>query len=154
MKRNLENIIIVAVMAVFGVIVYLVVSYNTIPTDVNIADAVPLEYSGKKDKKEQTKEYLEALESYGNDQDVEVDPTKERHVNTVKVKAEVKETDVDKVVETDEKKAYEKALENYDESENRVVAEETEKETLEDIPEQAKQNGDTIASDLDAIIGE
>ncbi len=154
MKLSFEKVLISLVAVVFALVIYLVVSYNMIQQDVRIADVIPEETLRQPSQSDTTKSYLDALESYGEDKDVKVDPTEERHVNTVKVNAEIEETDIDKVVETNAKEAYEKALEAYDESSNRVVAQNKEEEALEDISEQPQQNGDTIAGDLDAIIGE
>jgi cell division protein FtsN len=148
MKKLIDNLAVVMVVVLFGVVIALVVQYNTISENTNFAAIdLPEEQTVQKDN---TKSYLDTLESYGEDVDVAVDPTKETHKNTVKVTSELAEDELEDALKTDEKKNYLKSLERYSDTKKHHVK--TEK--LEDVKPEKVQNNDTIGDELDSILGE
>jgi hypothetical protein len=151
MKKTIENLAVVMLVLLFLVIIVLVVRYNMIEEDSSDMIQIPETVTVEDMKKVEKKDYLNSLESYGEDVDVKVDPTKETHKNTVKVTSELGEDELENALNTDEKKNYLKTLENYsDEKKNNKVR--TEK--LEDVKPEKVQNNDTIGDELDSIIGE
>jgi preprotein translocase subunit SecF len=147
MKKLIDNLAFVMVIVLFLVIVVLVFQYNTISENTNLA---LIKFQEEKTtQKDETKNYLDTLESY-SDVDVQVDPTKETHKNTVKITSELAEDDLEEALKTDEKKNYLKSLESYSDSKKSHVK--TEK--LEDVKPEKVQNNDTIGDELDSILGE
>lgn len=149
MKKVIENMVVALVLLLFLVVIALVVKYNMIDDGSDDTFVVPETVVKKETKQEQTKEYLNTLESYGDDVDVEVDPTKEENKNVVKVTSELAEDELDDALKTDEKKDYVKKLENYSEAKKSTEA----SEALEDVTPEKPQNGDNIGSELDDILG-
>ena len=139
---------VVLVVALFGLVIVLVVQYNMIEEKPASLPSLANEEE-KPSKEARKKAYLESLESYGEDKDVKVDPTKESSKNTVKVRAEETKSELETVLQTDEKKAYVENLENYSKKK-----ESTSGESLEDVAPKATQNGDTIGDELESIVGE
>lgn len=148
MKKLMENMAVVLVVALFGLVIVLVVQYNMIEEKPASLPSLANEEE-KPSKEARKKAYLESLESYGEDKDVKVDPTKESSKNTVKVRAEETKSELETVLQTDEKKAYVENLENYSKKK-----ESTSGESLEDVAPKATQNGDTIGDELESIVGE
>lgn len=109
MKNLLESFAILLVGLLSLLIVYLIVQYNMIEDQV-IED---IDYTVTEKKLETKADYLESLEEYGEDIDVEVDATKESVKNTVSVRSEEKNTDLSDIVEDKSKTSYMKNLENY-----------------------------------------
>jgi len=148
MKKLIDNLAVIMVVLLFLVVIALVIKYNTISEGTNPAFLeIPEEQPTQQDE---TKNYLDTLESYGEDKDVEVDPTKETHKNTVKVTSELAEDELEDALKTDEKKNYLKSLERYSDEKKSTVK--TEK--LEDVKPEKVQNNDTIGDELDSILGE
>ncbi len=109
MKNLLESFAILLVGLLSLIIVYLIVQYNMIEDQV-IED---IDYTVTEKKQETKADYLESLEGYGEDVDVEVDATKESTANTVSVRSEEANDDLGDVVEDKSKASYMKNLENY-----------------------------------------
>ena len=149
MKKVIENMVVALVLLLFLVVIALVVKYKMIDDGSDDTFIVPETVVKKETKQEQTKEYLNTLESYGDDVDVEVDPTKEENKNVVKVTSELAEDELDDALKADEKKDYVKKLENY--SDDKKSADTS--ESLEDVSPEKAQNGDNIGSELDDILG-
>lgn len=148
MKKFLDNLIVSLVVLLFLLVIVLVVKYNMIKEDYAVVSVVnPEQYPP--DKKAQKKAYLKSLESYGEDKDVKVDPTKESTKNTVKVRSEETSNEVEAALNTDGKKTYVESLENYTKQK-----ETTSRESLEDVKPKTAQNGDTIGDELENIVGE
>jgi len=149
MKKLIDNFAMILVVLLFGVVIFLVVRYNMIgESSTSSLVVLPEEQSVEPTKQKDT--YLKSLESYGEDVDVEVDPTKETHKNTVKVSSELTKDDLEAALKTDEKKSYLKSLESYsDEKESKVKT-----EKLEDVKPEKVKNNDTIGDELDSILGE
>ncbi len=144
-----ENFAVMMVVLLFGIVIALVVHYNMIEETGTVAfTAIPEEKPAK--AKKQTKAYLQSLESYGEDIDVKVDPTKETQKNTVKVTSELIKDDLEKALKTDETKNYLKSLENYSDGKKSKIK----TERLEDIKPEKVQNDDTIGDELEDIVGE
>ncbi len=109
MKNLLESFAILLVGLLSLLIVYFIVQYNMIEDQV-IED---IDYTVTEKKQETKADYLENLEDYGEDVDVEVDATKESTTNTVSVRSEEANDDLGDVVEDKSKASYMKNLENY-----------------------------------------
>ena len=148
MKKLIDNLAVVMVVVLFLIVIALVIKYNTISEDTDIA-FVEIPEEKVATPKDKTSDYLKNLESY-SDVDVEVDPTKETHKNTVKVTSELAEDELEDALKTDEKKSYLKSLESYsDEKKTKVRT-----EKLEDVQPEKVKNNDTIGDELDSILGE
>jgi len=150
MKNIVENLVVTMVVLLFLGVIALVVKYNMIGIDSTDTPAVPEQISEQDIHKKETKDYLKSLESYGEDEDVKVDPKQESHKNTVKVISEVTSDELGRALRSDEKRSYLKSLERY--SDNKKAVSKTEK--LEDVKPEKVQNDDTISSELDSILGE
>ncbi len=109
MKNLLESFAILLVGLLSLLIVYFIVQYNMIEDQV-IED---IDYTVTEKKQETKANYLENLEDYGEDVDVEVDATKESTTNTVSVRSEEANDELGDVVEDKSKASYMKNLENY-----------------------------------------
>ncbi len=109
MKNLLESFAILLVGLLSLLIVYFIVQYNMIEDQV-IED---IDYTVTEKKQETKADYLENLEDYGEDVDVEVDATKESTTNTVSVRSEEANDELGDVVEDKSKASYMKNLENY-----------------------------------------
>ena len=109
MKNLLESFAILLVGLLSLLIIYFIVQYNMIEDQV-IED---IDYTVTEKKQETKANYLESLEDYGEDVDVEVDATKESTKNTVAVRSEETNSDLSDVVEDKSKTSYMKNLEDY-----------------------------------------
>jgi hypothetical protein len=148
MKKLIDNLAVVMVLILFFILVVLIVQYTTIGEGKSPAFLeIPQEQTAQQDE---TKNYLDTLESYGEDKDVKVDPTKETHKNTVKITSELTEDELEDALKTDEKKNYLKSLERYSDEKKSTVK--TQK--LEDVKPEKEQNNDTIGDELDSILSE
>jgi Na+-transporting methylmalonyl-CoA/oxaloacetate decarboxylase gamma subunit len=150
MKRIIENLAVMMLVLLFLVIIVLVVRYNMIEEASSNMIQIPETVTVEEMKKVEKKDYLNSLESYGEDVDVKVDPTKETHKNTVKIISELTEDELEDALKTDEKKNYLKSLESYSNTKKRHVK----TENLEDVKPEKVQNNDTIGDELDSILGE
>jgi hypothetical protein len=149
MRKLVENLAVTLVVLLFLVIIVLIAQYNMIKDDSDDI-VVPVTTEKPVSKKEQIKLYTNSLESYGNDVDVKVDPTKENKKNIVKVTSELAEDAIEEAVNMDEKRDYIKKLEQYETNKNVK----TKMETLEDVKPQKEENGDMIGAALDDILAE
>ncbi len=149
MKKLIENLAVTMVMLLFIVVIALVIKYNMINDSSDERFDVPETVVKTETKKEKTAQYLNSLESYGDDVDVKVDPTKEENKNVVKVTSELADDAIDDALKADEKQDYVHTLESY--SEGSTKASKTSE--LEDVTPEKTQNGDNIGSELDDILG-
>ena len=124
MKNLLESLAIFLVGILSIGIIYLIIQYNMIQDENVLNDvltelAEPAEEAGKS----KTESYLENLEGYEDDEDLdadEVDVTKESTTNTVTIVSEEAENALEDVVEDKTKSSYTENLENYKEAEPAV----------------------------------
>ena len=148
MKKLFENIAIALVVLLALLVATLIVQYNLIEDDAFENTIIITKDVPKKDK---TTSYLDALEGYGEDQDVKVDPTKENSVNRVIVNEE--ENNNNKIKEALED-SHAKNLEDFTEDTKKAGG----MQSLEDVaeptaPAQAERV-DEIGSALDDILGD
>ncbi len=150
MKNLLETIAVFLVGILSIAIVFLIVQYNMIEDEDIIEDVVLYTPVKKVSKTEQAKSYLSTLEGYGDDQDVEVDVTKESYANKVVVKSELNEDTLGEVVEDKAKTSYMENLEKY--------ANKAEKEKLDTIKNEdhpvADNSGEPEKLPQDEIVDE
>ena len=149
MKEHLENFIIALIGFLLLFMAILIVLYNLIgetpPSDYSPYSRKPLT------QEEKVSSYLHSLESYGNDKDIAVDPTKEVSKNVVKIKPEVaKKEAIERVVEEDTQQAYIKSVENYSKKKETTSS----SKHLEEVALTKRHNGDTISQELDAIVNQ
>jgi|GEM_PF-1991699 len=148
MKKLIDNFAVAMVVVMFTIVIALVVQYNMISENQSDVFAqIPEEKS--ETPKDKTKDYLKSLESY-SDVDVQVDPTKESHKNTVRVTSELAEDELGDALKVDEKKRYLKSLEGYAQKKKTV----RKTESLEDVVPEKVRNDDTIGDELESILGE
>ncbi|MDQ7047937.1 MAG: hypothetical protein Q9M39_10175 [Sulfurovum sp.] len=107
MKNLLENfaILLVGLLSIF--IVYLITQYNMIEDQI-IED---IDYSVIEKKENAKLNYLQSLENYGEDVDVQVDSTIESTTNTIVVRSEDQNNNLNDVVE--DRSSYTKNLKDY-----------------------------------------
>ncbi len=115
MKNLLESFAVFLVGLLSLLIVYLIVQYNMIEDQMIEEIEYTVSKTNEENKEEKTKSYLDDLEGYGEDVDVEVDATKESTENTVIIKSEEKNNDLGDVVEDKSKSSYTESLEGYGE---------------------------------------
>jgi hypothetical protein len=114
MKHFIENLALILVGLLALAIVVLIVQYNLIQEDETVASLgfeVP-----KVDQQTQRKNYLDALEGYGDDTDVEVDATQEGEINSVSIRSEMPKDILDDTIEDPSKEFYMQNLEGYNET--------------------------------------
>jgi len=128
MKNLLESFAVLLVGLLSLLIVYFIVQYNMIEDQV--IEDVDYAVTDTKDKAKDN--YLDSLEDYGDDEDVDVDVTEESTVNTVEVRTEEKDNDLEDVVNDKSKSSYMKNLENY--------ADTAKKEKLDEVKPDAKDH--------------
>ncbi|MDQ7084129.1 MAG: hypothetical protein Q9M36_04000 [Sulfurovum sp.] len=119
MKNLLEHFSIFLVGILSMATLFFIVQYNLIEDDTDI-DTMVLSSPEKSSKKLKASSYLDSLEGYGDDTDVEVDATKEGTVNRVAITSELKDDDLASVIEDKSKSSYNKNLENYSQSSNNL----------------------------------
>jgi len=119
MKNILESFAVLLVVLLSMTIVFLIVKYNMIEDNSVKEDFSFVTPQHKVTKKEKTKSYLESLEGYGDDTDVNVDVTKESEVNKVVVQSEVRHDVLSEVVEDKSKASYMENLEKYTDVEDK-----------------------------------
>ena len=144
MKNLLESFAVMLVGLLSLLIVYLIVQYNLIE-DQMIEN---IDYTAApKQEKEKAEDYLDSLEGYGEDIDVEVDATKESTKNTVSVRSEEKNNDLGDVVEDKSKSSYMKNLEDY--------ADKAEDEKLDEAkPDEKDTSGEPQKLEHEEIVDE
>ncbi|HIQ46545.1 MAG TPA: hypothetical protein EYH57_02880 [Sulfurovum sp.] len=128
MKNLLESFAVLLVGLLSLLIVYFIVQYNMIEDQV--IEDVDYTVTDTKDKAKDN--YLDNLEDYGDDEDIDVDATEESTVNTVEVRTEEKDHDLEDVVDDKSKSSYMKNLENY--------ADTAKKEKLDEVKPDAKDH--------------
>ena len=147
MKKLFENIAITLVILLALLVVGLIVQYNLIEDDTFEDTIITTKEVPKKDK---TTSYLDALEGYGEDQDVKVDPTKENSANRVIVNVEENNNKMKEALED----SYVKHLEDFTEDTKKVE----DIQSLEDVAEPAApaqaERADEVGSALDDLLGD
>jgi len=128
MKNLLESFAVLLVGLLSLLIVYFIVQYNMIEDQV--IEDVDYTVTDTKDKAKDN--YLDNLEDYGDDEDIDVDATEESTVNTVEIRTEEKDHDLEDVVDDKSKSSYMKNLENY--------ADTAKKEKLDEVKPDAKDH--------------
>lgn len=149
MKKQLENLTVAFIVLLFLVVVGLVVMYNLIDDHSDDVYKIPEPSVKKETKKVKSESYVSSLESYGDDVDVKVDPTKEKHKNVVKVNSELEKDALDDVMKANEEKTYVKTLEDYTKKKKST----TSSKALEDVAPKQESNGDNIGTELENILG-
>ena len=152
MKNIAENIALILVLILSGVIGYLIYQYNTLEDNI-YEDTSLLVHVPKKEikPKENTSNYLNTLEAYGDDKDVQVDVKKEDSANRVVAKSEIKEDTFNTVVEDKTKSAYTQNLENYAKESSKEKLD-TLKPVKDNLDEPEKLPQDTIKDDIGMAI--
>ncbi len=146
MKNLLESFAILLVGLLSLAIVFFIVQYNLIEDD-SVMDEITFTTPQKKvSTKTKTSNYLDSLEGYGDDKDVKVDARKETSVNQVLVKSELKNDDLDTVVEDKAKSSYMQNLESY--------SDKAEKEKLDEVKPVADNSGEPEKLPEDEIVDE
>ena len=143
MKNLLESFAVLLVGLLSLLIVYFIVQYNMIEDQV-VED---VDYAVTETKDQSTDKYLDSLENYGDDEDIDVDAREESTVNTVKVRTEEKDHDLDDVVDDKSKSSYMKNLENY--------ADTAKKEKLDEVkPDGKDHSGEPEKLEQEEIVDE
>lgn len=137
MKNLLESFAVFLVVALSLLIVFLIVQYNMIEEEA-VEEIVLTKPETKETKKAKTASYLDSLEGYGEDVDVKVDATKEKLVNAVAVKSEVKDDALDQAVEDKTKSSYMENLASYQDETEKDEREESVKKAMEEVKPKAK----------------
>jgi len=146
MKNLLESFAILLVGLLSLLIVYLIVQYNMIEDQMIEEIEYTVSKSKEESKEEKTKSYLDDLEGYGEDVDVEVDATKEDTANTVIIKSEEKDNDLGDVVEDKSKSSYTESLEGYGEDVDVKV--DATKESIENTVVVESEEGDDALANV------
>jgi len=134
MKNLMERFAILFVSILSLAIVFFIVQYNRIDDD-SIMDELAYELPQKKvSTQAKASNYLDNLEGYGDDTDVQVDSTKEDTTNTVVVMSELNKDDLGAVVDDKLKSSYMENLEKY--------ADTAEKENLDKAKPVADNSGE------------
>ena len=160
MKNLLESFAILLVGVLSLLIVFLIVQYNMIEEEATeeIVFAAPVET--EESEKAKTASYLDSLEGYGEDVDVQVDATKESSANTVAVKSGLKDDELGSAVEDKSKSSYMENLASYaDDSENdaqeesiKKAMEGTKKAVVVDPEDPEKLEQDEISDEIGMAI--
>jgi len=151
MKNLLESLAILLVGLLAAAIVYWIVQYNMIADTVMVEE---IDYEVVEKKKANATDYLDDLEGY-EDVDVEVDATKETNTNTVVVKSELANDELDAAIEDKSKSSYTENLENYVEPEKEEGVKEVEEaKPASDTPSEApaEEVSDEIGMAIDAAL--
>ena len=152
MKNIAENIALILVLILSGVIGYLIYQYNTLEDNIYEDTSLLVNVPKKETKpKENTSNYLNTLEAYGDDKDVQVDVKKEDSANRVVAKSEIKEDTFNTVVEDKTKSAYTQNLENYAKESSKEKLD-TLKPVKDNLDEPEKIPQDTIKDDIGMAI--
>ena len=152
MKNIAENIALILVLILSGVIGYLIYQYNTLEDNIYEDTSLLVHVPKKETKpKENTSNYLNTLEAYGDDKDVQVDVKKEDSANRVVAKSEIKEDTFNTVVEDKTKSAYTQNLENYAKESSKEKLD-TLKPVKDNLDEPEKLPQDTIKDDIGMAI--
>jgi len=154
MKNMLENFALFLVILLSLGIGYLIFQYNSIEEESSedIASLIKKTQTTSKAKKNT---YLDSLEGYGDDTDVEVDARQEDTINKVIVKSEIIKDELGTVVDDKTKSTYMQNLENYanEAKENKLDTLKPVKDNLDD-PEKLAQDEieDDIGMAIDAAL--
>ncbi len=160
MKNVLESFAVLLVAILSLAIIFFIVQYNLIEDDSIIEEITLTAPQEKKTTVEKTKSYLDSLEGYGDDVDVQVDATKESAVNKVIVKSEERNDAIGEVVEDKTKSSYMENLEQYAEESDNTVQEERVKKAVEVIPKKVtpekviREHGEPEKLPQDEIVDE
>jgi len=146
MKNLMESFAILLVSILSLAIVFFIVQYNLIEDD-SIMDELAYELPQKKvSTQAKASNYLDSLEGYGDDTDVQVDATKEDTTNTVVVTSELNNDDLGAVVDDKSKSSYMENLEKY--------ADTAEKENLDKAKPVADNSGEPEKLPQEEVVDE
>lgn len=145
MKNLLESFAILLVGLLSLLIVYLIVQYNMIEDQMIEEIEYTVSKTKEESKEEKAKNYLDDLEGYGEDVDVEVDATQDDTANTVIIKSEEKDTDLGDVVEDKSKSSYTESLEGYGEDVD-VKVDATKESTDNTVVVESDEGDDALAN--------
>jgi hypothetical protein len=155
MKNLVENFALFLVAILSLAILFFIVQYNIIEED-DILESLVFEKNTTMDNKEKTKNYLDALEGYGDDKDIEVDAKVENDKNTVSIESELKEDALDITIEDTSKSSYMENLNNYSEKdvEKKVIKKEEKPKKVSSNPsgEPEKLEKDEIVDEVGMAI--
>jgi len=121
MKNLLESFAVFLVGILSLLIIFFIVQYNMIEEDGAEEVVFSAPVKTKESKKAKTANYLDSLEGYGGDVDVQVDATKENLVNTVAVQSELADDELGSAIADKSKSSYMENLANYAEPEAKVL---------------------------------
>jgi hypothetical protein len=96
MKNLLENIAPILVLILSIAIIFFIVQFNLIEEDNDSDDTIIMD--DRVDKKHSTENYLNRLEVYGDDKDIQVNAQDESDRNTRSIQSEVKDDAFDKAI--------------------------------------------------------
>ena len=155
MKNLLESFAIFLVAILSLLIVFFIVQYNMIEEEAVEESVFAAPVETQESKKAETSSYLDSLEGYGEDVDVQVDATKENLANTVTVKSELSSDELGSAIEDKSKSSYMENLENYAEPEVKAaepVKEEVVAEAPKDPEDPEKLPEDEIEDEIGMAI--
>jgi len=158
MKNLIENLALFLVAILTLAILFFIVQYNIIEED-DVLESLVFEKNTTMDNKEKTKNYLDALEGYGDDKDVEVNAREESDKNTVSIESELREDVLNSTIEDTSKSAYMENLNNYSEKDlEKDVTKDVEKKVIqkEEKPKKISSNpsGEPEKLEHDEIVDE
>lgn len=111
MKNIIENIALILVGLLSMIIIVFIVLYTLIEDENNDMSMIPSKDTISNVVK--TKSYLDALEGYGDDTDVEVDATQESTRNSISIQSELTEDALDRAIDDKSKSSYIENLDTY-----------------------------------------
>ena len=152
MKNLLESFAILLVGVLSLLIVFLIVQYNMIEEESVEEVVFTAPVQTKESKKAKTSSYLDSLEGYGEDVDVEVDATKESTANTVAVQSELSSDELGSAIADKSKSSYMENLENYVEPEVKV-AEPVKEEVVAEAPKDPEDLEKLAEDEIEDEIG-
>lgn len=152
MKNLLESFAVLLVGVLSLLIIFLIVQYNMVEEEAveEIVFAAPVQ--PEESKKAKTSSYLDSLEGYGEDVDVEVDATKESTANTVAVQSELSSDELGSAIADKSKSSYMENLENYVEPEAKV-AEPVKEEVVAEAPKDPEDLEKLAEDEIEDEIG-
>jgi len=112
MKNLIENLALFLVAILSLAIVFFIIKYNSIDEN-DVLESLVFEKNTTMNTETKTKNYLDALEGYGDDTDVEVDARKEDSKNRVSITSELRDDILNTTVEDSSKSSYMENLNNY-----------------------------------------
>ncbi|SFV62466.1 hypothetical protein MNB_SV-13-1856 [hydrothermal vent metagenome] len=137
MKNLIENVALLLVVLLMIAIVFFIVQFNLIE-DENTFEVLKTEQNTSMKNTVKRKSYLNTLEGYGNDTEVNVDARKENDINIVRIQSELSDDILGDTIDDSSKNAYTQNIEKYSDSaskeDNTGKAKKVEKEkNLEEV---------------------